>query len=70
MAGDPFNASLVAAKEVHDLRQFTVFRYSLKNDAFGRDLSAPERVDGFYVSLVGEYTHRSTAIRSLKTLEE
>ena len=62
--------NFVAAKEVHGLRPFTVFRYSLQNDTFGRDFSAPETVGDFYVSIVGEYTYRSTAIRSLKTLED
>jgi len=62
--------NFVAAKEVHGLRPFTVFRYSLQNDTFGRDFSAPETVGDVYVSIVGEYTHRSTAIRSLKTLED
>jgi hypothetical protein len=62
--------NFVAAKEVHRLRPFTVFRYSLQNDAFVRDFSAPEPVGDFYVSVVGEYTRRSTAIRSLKTLED
>jgi hypothetical protein len=62
--------NFVAAKEVHGLRPFTVFRYSLQNDTFGRDFSAPEPVGDFYLSVVGEYTHRSTAIRSLKTLED
>src|SRR5215469_6631094 len=62
--------NFVAAKEVHRLRPFTVFRYSLQNDTFGRDFSAPESIGDFYVSIVGEYTHRSTAIRSLKTLED
>ena len=62
--------NFVAAKEVYGLRPFTVFRYSLQNDTFNRDFSGPEPVDDFYVSVVGEYTHRSTAIRSLKTLED
>ena len=61
--------NFVAAKEVYGLRPFTVFRYSLQNDTFGRDFSAPEPVADFYLSVVGEYTRRSTAIRSLKTLE-
>jgi len=62
--------NFVAAKEIYGLRPFTVFRYSLQNDTFNRDFSGPEPVDDFYVSVVGEYTHRSTAIRSLKTLED
>ena len=62
--------NFVAAKEIYGLRPFTVFRYSLQNDTFNRDFSGPEPVDDFCVSVVGEYTHRSTAIRSLKTLED
>ena len=62
--------NFVAAKEAHGLRPFTVFRYSLQNDTFGRDFSAPQPVGDFYVSVVGEYTYRSPAIRSLKTLED
>ena len=60
----------VAAQEVHHVRPFTVFRYSLQNDTFVRDFSAPEPVGDFYVHTIGEYTRRSSAIRSLKTLEE
>jgi hypothetical protein len=62
--------NFVAAKAVYGLRPFTVFRYSSQNEAFVRDFSAPKPVDEFYVSAVGEYTYRSTAIRSLKTLED
>jgi hypothetical protein len=62
--------NFVAAKEVYGLRPFTVFRYSLQYETFGRDFSAFELIADFYVSVVGEYTRRSTAIRSLKTIED
>ena len=62
--------NFIAAKEADCLRPFTVFRYSSQNDTFVRDSSAPEPLGSFYVSAIGEYTRRSSAMRSLKTLED
>jgi hypothetical protein len=69
VAGIRSTPNFVAAQEPYHVRPFTVFRYSLQNDAFVRDFSAPEPVGDSYVYTIGEYKHRSTAIRSLKTLE-
>jgi len=60
----------VAAQDVYHLRPFTVFRYSLQNDAFVRDFSTREVVGDFYVSAISEYISQSKARQSLERLED